>query len=68
MYDTCVNDEQNSSRQGRIVVYTDVENASEDLDPEGVKFSPWGQIWEIRPPAGVQIENPKKGLVPSDKT
>ena len=38
VYDTCVNDEQNSSRQGGIVVYTDVENAWEDLDPQGVKF------------------------------
>ena len=38
VYDTCVNNEQNSSRQGGIVVYTDVENALEDLDPEGVKF------------------------------
>ena len=36
--DTCVNNEQNSSQQGGIVVYTDVEHALEDLDPEGVKF------------------------------
>ena len=38
VYDTCVNNEQNSSRRGGIVVYTDVENAWDDLDPEGVKL------------------------------
>jgi nicotinamide mononucleotide adenylyltransferase len=38
-YDTCVNNnEQNSSRRRGIMVNTDVENAWEDLDPEGVKF------------------------------
>ena len=38
MYDTCVDNEQNSSRRGGIVVYTDVENAWEDFDPKVVKF------------------------------
>ena len=46
MYDTCVNDEQNSSRRGGIVVYTDVENAWDNLDQEGANFSPPGVKFE----------------------